>query len=128
MTDKTTKRQVTAEYGKRCSVVQAGCPVCDAWTMFDKLGICPTTEQLRDFQAEGEGSMTTKTETKTETTTKRRYSHAYDFAFEVFSDHPEGGDVTPAMLREALLKRAISLDDMEMPEACGRWDTHEVTI
>jgi hypothetical protein len=70
---------------------------------------------------------TTTTDTTTKTTTKRRYSHAYDFAFEVFSDHPEGGDVTPAMLREALLKRAISLDDMEMPEACGRWDTHEVS-
>ena len=35
--------------------------------------------------------------------------------------------MTPAMLREALLKRAISLDDMEMPEACNRWDTHEVS-
>ena len=28
-----------------------------------------------------------------------RYNHAYDFAFEVLSDHPEGEDVTPAMLR-----------------------------
>jgi hypothetical protein len=57
MTDKT-KSQVAGEYGERCSVVQAGCPVCDAWAMFDKWGICPTTEQLRDFQTEGEESMT----------------------------------------------------------------------
>lgn len=44
------ERQVTAEYGERCSVVQVGCPICDAWAMFDKWGICPTAEQLIDYQ------------------------------------------------------------------------------
>jgi len=55
-----------------------------------------------------------------------RYSHAYDFAFELNSNHPDGDDVTPAMIREALLKRAISIDDAEIVEACNLFDTYEI--
>jgi hypothetical protein len=55
-----------------------------------------------------------------------RYSHAYDFAFELNSNHPDGDDVTPAMIREALLKRANSIDDMEIVEACNLFDTYEI--
>lgn len=55
-----------------------------------------------------------------------KYNHAYDFAFEVISEHEEGADITPAMLRAALLKRASELSDAELEEACGRYDTHKV--
>lgn len=39
-----------------------------------------------------------------------RYNHAFDIAFSVISDDPGGDDVTPAMLKEALLKRIADLD------------------
>jgi hypothetical protein len=55
-----------------------------------------------------------------------RYSHAYDFAFEVTSETEDGSDVTPSMLRAALIDRAARLPDTEIPEACGRYDTHEI--
>ena len=55
-----------------------------------------------------------------------RYSHAYDFAFEVTSETEDGSDVTPAMLRAALIDRAARIPDTEIPEACGRYDTHEL--
>lgn len=54
-----------------------------------------------------------------------RYNHAFDFAFEVISDREDGEDVTPAMLREALLKRVNNLSDQDLDEACGLYDTHE---
>jgi hypothetical protein len=48
------------------------------------------------------------------------YSHAYDLAFEVESSDETGEDVTPAMLRAALLRRIASLDAAnEWLEACG---------
>ena len=55
-----------------------------------------------------------------------RYSHAYDFAFEIESDHPDGEDLTPAMIRAALIKRATEIDDAEVLHACGLFDTHEI--
>ena len=55
-----------------------------------------------------------------------RYNHAYDFAFELESGDPDGADVTPAMLRAALIKRASEIDDLEMDAACGLFDTYEV--
>lgn len=54
------------------------------------------------------------------------FNHAFDFAFEVISDDEEAEDVTPAMLREALLKRVNTLSDRELVEACGRYDTMEM--
>jgi hypothetical protein len=56
---------------------------------------------------------------------KPRYSHAYDFAFEVKTDKPHR-QVTPAELRAALLERATRISDAELLEACGPpYDTTE---
>jgi hypothetical protein len=44
-----SKAAVTAEYGERCPDDERGCPICDAWRIFDRWGICPTADQLRDF-------------------------------------------------------------------------------
>ena len=60
-----------------------------------------------------------------------RYNHAFDIAFEVISDHEEGDDITPEMLRDALQKRITSLDESqsdkgEWHEACGLFDTFKV--
>lgn len=53
-----------------------------------------------------------------------KFNHAFDFAFEVKTDKP-ADDVTAAELRAALLKRANSLTDEELIEACGCFDTME---
>mgnify|MGYP003642769533 CR=1 FL=1 len=42
-----------------------------------------------------------------------KYNHAVTLAFEVISEDPWGGDITPAMLREALLQRMVNLDTDE---------------
>jgi len=57
----------------------------------------------------------------------RSYSHAYDIAFELISHEPDGSDVTPAMLRAALMRRMADLDaNNEWREAVGApYDTHE---
>lgn len=59
-----------------------------------------------------------------------RFNHAYDIAFEVVSDKPDGKDVTPDMLKVALLKRIEHLDNSttdksEWLDACSRFDTHK---
>lgn len=59
-----------------------------------------------------------------------RYNHAYDIAFSVVSNDPEGRDVTPAMFRAALLKRVSELDAEERfggwEQACGApFDTYQ---
>lgn len=56
--------------------------------------------------------------------TMARYSHAFDFAFEVISEDENGDDVTPAMLRAAIIERANRLTDRELDEACGLYDTY----
>ncbi|WP_242121183.1 hypothetical protein [Sphingomonas lacusdianchii] len=43
------------------------------------------------------------------------FSHAYGVAFTVRSHDPEGADVTPSMLKAALLARVADLD------AAGEW-------
>lgn len=49
-----------------------------------------------------------------------RYNHAYDLAFTLISEHPQGEDVTPEMFRAALMKRIEDLDrHNEWQEACG---------
>jgi hypothetical protein len=55
-----------------------------------------------------------------------KYNHAHDFAFEVSSAHPDGEDITPGMLRKALLARANNLSDHELMQACGHYDTYEM--
>ena len=56
-----------------------------------------------------------------------RYNHAYDMAFSLVSNDPEGLDVTPAMLRAALLRRIADLDaNDQWEEAVGApFDTYE---
>jgi len=55
-----------------------------------------------------------------------KYNHAFDFAFEVVSEHENPDDVSASELRRALVARAISLDDDEMLEACGHFDTYDI--
>lgn len=55
----------------------------------------------------------------------RKFNHAFDFAFEVITDLAVD-DVTPAMLRAALIERANRLSDAELDEACGCFDSFEV--
>lgn len=59
-----------------------------------------------------------------------KYSHAYDFAFEVISNDKDAEDVTAEMLLAACRARLniIEAEDggSEMLEACGRFDTMEV--
>ena len=59
-----------------------------------------------------------------------RYNHAYELAFSLNSNDPEGLDVTPDMFREALLRRIAQLDAEEAhggwEQACGApFDTYE---
>ena len=54
------------------------------------------------------------------------FSHAFDFAFSVNSELADASDVSPAVLRAALVRRAAALSDDELLEACGRFDTGEV--
>lgn len=54
-----------------------------------------------------------------------KFNHAFDFAVEVISKKEDASDVTPAMLRAALIKRANELPDNELVEACGHFDTHQ---
>ena len=50
----------------------------------------------------------------------KKYSHMYDVAFEIISNHPEGEDVTPEMLKKALISRITDLDKHnEWIEACA---------
>ena len=57
-----------------------------------------------------------------------RYSHMFDIAFSVESDREDASDVTPAMMRAALLQRVKDVfdDSGEWQEACGLCDTCEV--
>ena len=51
-----------------------------------------------------------------------RYSHVYDLGFDVESNHPDGKDVTGAMLCKAILDRIGALDDDELAGACCNAD------
>jgi len=55
-----------------------------------------------------------------------RFNHAYDFAFEVVSEDFYANDVTPHMLREALLARVHRLNDEQLVDACGLYDTFKM--
>lgn len=54
------------------------------------------------------------------------FSHAFDFAFEVTSQKRDASDVTPEMLRTALIHRASNLPDAELLEACDCFDSAEM--
>jgi len=54
---------------------------------------------------------------------KLKFNHAYDIAFEVLSSREDAEDVTANKLRRALRKRLRGMSDLEIMEACGRFDT-----
>jgi hypothetical protein len=55
------------------------------------------------------------------------YNHMFDVAFSVESDDCNAEDVTPAMLRAALIKRIETLDaENDWAEACGLCETYEI--
>lgn len=60
---------------------------------------------------------------------KKTYNHAFDIAFSVSgSRHPKGEDVTPRMIREALVSRLAEMSDTELLEAVGApFDSYEET-
>lgn len=59
---------------------------------------------------------------------KTRYNHAFDVAFSLESNDPDGLDVTRTQLIEAMLRRIADLSESdELFEAIGApFDTHEV--
>lgn len=56
----------------------------------------------------------------------KKFNHAHDFAFEVISARDDASDVTPAMLRAALLERVNRLTDEQLADACNCYDSFEV--
>ena len=56
----------------------------------------------------------------------KTYNHAYDIAFSLENQDPNG-EATADELRQALINRIKSLDDIELMESCGLFDTYEVT-
>jgi hypothetical protein len=54
-----------------------------------------------------------------------KFNHAYDFAFEVISERDDAEDVTPAMIRAALLERVNRLTDEELISAASWFDSYE---
>ena len=50
----------------------------------------------------------------------------FNHAFEVISNDEEAEDVTPAVLRAALIGRALNIPDAEIREACTRFDTFNI--
>jgi hypothetical protein len=60
---------------------------------------------------------------------KQTYNHAFDIAFAISgSIHPKGEDVTPRMIREAIMLKLGEMDDTELLEAVGApFDTYEET-
>jgi hypothetical protein len=65
-----------------------------------------------------------------------KFNHMFDIAFSLDSDSEDASDVTPAMLRDALIRRIAGLDltvETHAPsgetlwlEACGLCDTYEI--
>ena len=48
-----------------------------------------------------------------------KYNHAYTLAFSLEgSSHPKGEDVTPAMLRAAIIRYLANLDDDSLESNC----------
>jgi hypothetical protein len=55
----------------------------------------------------------------------RKFNHLYDIAFSVISNEEDGGDITGAMVREAILKRLEEATDDDLMEGIGYCDTYE---
>jgi hypothetical protein len=54
-----------------------------------------------------------------------KHNHAYDIAFEIISERDDAEDVTPAMIRAALLERVNRLTDAELIDAASCYDSYE---
>ena len=64
--------------------------------------------------------------TTTPPTRTNSFNHAFDLAFSLTSRDAEAVDVTPQMLRNAILRRLASLTDTELVEAVGApFDTYQ---
>jgi hypothetical protein len=56
-----------------------------------------------------------------------KYNHAFSIAFELYSNHEWGDDITPAELRSAIQRRLDNLPDEKLIEAVGEpFDTIEL--
>lgn len=53
------------------------------------------------------------------------FNHMYDIAFSVRSEQEDASDVTPQMLKAALLMRIHAMRDDEWIEAAGLCDTYD---
>ena len=56
-----------------------------------------------------------------------KFNHMFDIAFTLESSDADAKDVTPDMLKAALLHRIESLPKSEWLEACGLCDSYELT-
>ena len=54
-----------------------------------------------------------------------RFNHAFTIGFEVVSTCEDASDVTPQMLRNALLKRIADLDASYYPSKGPGWQWHD---
>ena len=56
-----------------------------------------------------------------------RWNLAYDIAFSLISSGPDGNDVTPSLVRTAILCRLNDLSDDELMESIGApFDSYEM--
>tara|TARA_R110000796_G_scaffold63604_1_gene147288 strand:- start:334 stop:558 length:225 start_codon:yes stop_codon:yes gene_type:complete len=73
--------------------------------------------------------MTNKQQHKENKTMDTKYNHALGVSFSIVSNDPDGKDITPAMVRQAIFKRMQQLDncdDVEWLEATlPPYDTYE---
>ena len=53
------------------------------------------------------------------------FNHAFTIAFEVNSIREDASDVTPQMLKNALIKRMADLDASYVPGKGRGWEWHE---
>ena len=53
------------------------------------------------------------------------FNHAYTIGFEVISYREDSSDVTPQMLKDALLKRIAELDASCVPGKGQGWEWHD---
>ena len=54
-----------------------------------------------------------------------RFNHMFDVAFSLDSNTPDASDVTPDMLRAALMDRINNMCGGDWSEACGLCDSYE---
>lgn len=55
-----------------------------------------------------------------------KFNHMFDIAFALESSDADARDVTPDMLKAALLYRIESMSESEWSDACGLCDSYEL--